>query len=169
MCVMLMHKSYTYIYIYAYIYNIISLYVYVCINMVHRPMTNAVDLSPHSRNTRVYPSSLQMQQTIASAVVRPVNSPVRASFSYAAWMVKILFSSRCSIFINCADGINIMLHHLYIHYPQSYPMFTICFLPIWRFPKSWGYPQAMDDHFVLKPRVTWGFPHLKNPPYPLEI
>ena len=144
--------------IYIYI-NIISLYVYVCINMVHRPMTNAVDLSTHPRNTRVYPSSLQMQQTIASAVVRPFNSPVRASFSYAAWMVKILFSSRCSIFINCADGINIMLHHLYIHYPQSYPMFTICFLPIWRFPKSWGYPQVMDDHFVLKPRGTWGFPH----------
>ena len=129
MCVLCLCTNHIRIYIYTYIYNIISLYVYVCINMVHRPMTNAVDLSPHPNNTRVYPSSLQMQQTIASAVVRPVNSPVRASFSYAAWMVKILFSSRCSIFINCADGINIMLHHLYIHYPQSYPMFTICFLP----------------------------------------
>ena len=31
---------------------------------------------------------------------------------------------------------------------------------IWKFPKSWGYPQiiqVMDDHdLVLKPRVTWG-------------
>ena len=51
--------------------------------MIHRPMTmtNQVDLSAHARNTHLYPSIHQMHQTTASAVVRPVNPPVLASFS----------------------------------------------------------------------------------------
>ena len=36
--------------------------------------------------------------------------------------------------------------------------------PRWKLPKSWGYPQVMDEHFSIETGGDLGIPHFKNPP-----